>query len=274
VSDAEILRTIYNEFPYALFGSLVAALLCAYLGVYVVSKRVVFVGATLTQVAVAGIAFAHLPFTNIEPVYGSLVFTLAVTMLFAWLLQSRAVPRDTVLGVSFVAAIALRILMIQKSPAAEVSEIEAILKGDILFVTAEQFHLLLAVFIIVMLIHLLFYKAFIFVSFDAETATTQGFNAKRWELVFYLTVGIAVSVATRIVGDVFVFGFLVIPAAGAILSARKVRSIFLLSLLYAALPPIVGLYLAFKLDLPAGPTTVATALILLGGAWILNRFRH
>jgi ABC-type Mn2+/Zn2+ transport system permease subunit len=164
--------------------------------------------------------------------------------------------------------------MIQKSPAAEVSEIETILKGDILFVTAEQFHLLLAVFIIVMLIHLLFYKAFIFVSFDAETATTQGFNAKRWELVFYLTVGIAVSVATRIVGDVFVFGFLVIPAAGAILSARRVRSIFLLALLYAALPPIVGLYLAFKLDLPAGPTTVATALILLGGAWGLNRFRH
>lgn len=274
MSDVEIFQTIFTEFPYALFGSLVAALLCGYLGVYVVSKRVVFVGATLTQVAVAGIAFAHLPFANFEPVYSSIAFTLAVTMLFSRMLQSKAVPRDTVLGASFIAAIAIRILMIQKSAATEAAEIEAILKGDILFVTADQFHLLLGAFVVVMSVHLLFYKAFMLVSFDAETATTQGINAKWWEFVFYLTVGIAVSVATRVVGDVFVFGFLVIPAAGAILTARKVRNIFLLALLYAAVPPILGLYLAFKLDFPAGPTTVSTALALLLGAWLLSRFRR
>lgn len=274
MSDLEIFRTIVTEFPYALLGSLVAALLCAYLGVYVVSKRVVFVGATLTQVAVAGIAFSHLPFADFEPLYGSIVFTVLVTLLFAWMLQSKSVPRDTVLGASFVAAIALRILMIQKSAAAEVSEIDAILKGDILFVTAQQFHLLLGVFIVLMLIHLVFYKAFIFVSFDAETATTQGFNSRVWEMVFYLTVGVAVSVATRVVGDVFVFGFLVIPAAGAILTARKVKNIFLLAILYAAIPPVIGLYLAFKLDLPAGPTTVTTGLVLLLVTWILSRFKH
>lgn len=274
MSDAEILRTIFIEFPYALFGSLVAAVLCAYLGVYVVSKRVVFVGATLTQVAVAGIAFSHLPFVNFEPVVGSMVFTVAVTALFAWMLQSKAVPRDTVLGASFVAAIALRIIMIQKSAAAEVSEIEAILKGDILFVTPDQFHILLAAFVVIMLIHLLFYKAFIFVSFDAETATTQGFNARVWEMVFYLTVGVAVSIATRVVGDVFVFGFLVIPAAGALMTAKKVKNIFLLAVFYATLPPIVGLFLAFKLDLPAGPSTVATALVLLSGTWLLGRMKR
>lgn len=274
MSDIEIFRTILTEFPFALLGSLVAALLCGYLGVYVVSKRVVFVGATLTQVAVAGIAFSHLPFTDFEPVYGSMVFTVLVTMLFAWMLQSKSVPRDTILGASFVAAIALRILMIQKSAASEASEIDAILKGDILFVTAQQFQLLLGVFIAVMLIHLLFYKAFIFVSFDAETATTQGFNSRVWEAVFYLTIGVAVSVATRVVGDVFVFGFLVIPAAGAILIARKVKNIFMLSVLFAAVPPVIGLYLAFKLDLPAGPTTVTTALLLLLGTWIFSRLKH
>ena len=274
MSDIEIIQTIITEFPYAILGSLVAALLCAYLGVYVVSKRVVFVGATLTQVAVAGIAFSHLPFADFDPVYGSMVFTVLVTMLFAWMLQSKSVPRDTILGASFVAAIALRILMIQKSAASEASEIDAILKGDILFVTAQQFHLLLGVFIVLMLVHLIFYKAFIFVSFDAETATTQGFNARVWETIFYLTIPVAVSVATRVVGDVFVFGFLVIPAAGAILTARKVRNIFLLSLLYAAVPPVIGLYLAFKLDFPAGPTTVTTALLLLLGTWILSKFKR
>ncbi|MBI3586220.1 MAG: metal ABC transporter permease [Ignavibacteriales bacterium] len=273
MSDIEIIKTIVTEFPYALLGSLTAGLLCAYLGVYVVSKRVVFVGATLTQVAVAGIAFSHLPFIHIDPVWGSVIFTLATTVLFAQLLRSRLVPRDSVLGASYVIAIAVRILMIQKSPAAEVSEIDAILKGDILFVTSDQFYLLFGVFLAVMAIHLLFYKAFIFVSFDAETASTQGFRSQWWELFFYLTVGIAVSIATRIVGDVFVFGFLVIPAVTAILIARKVKNIFFLALVFGVLSPILGLYLAFKLDFPAGPTTVATAFIILTFSWVVSKFR-
>lgn len=274
MSSSQIVHTIVTEFPFALLGSLVAGILCAYLSVYVVSKRIVFVGATLTQVALAGIAFAHLPFIHVDPIIGSVLFTLAVVVIFARLLQSRVVPRDSVLGAGFVIAIALRILLIEKSPAAEASEIEAILKGDILFVTASQFYLLLAVAVVLLTIHILFYKEFIFIAFDPETAATQGYRATRWELLFYLTVGIAISVAIRMVGDVFVFGFLVIPAISAILLARKVTSIFILAALFGAIPPIAGLYLAFKLDIPAGPTTVATGFALLCASWTLNKLRR
>ena len=108
VSDIEIFRTILTEFPYALLGSLVAALLCAYLGVYVVSKRVVFVGATLTQVAVTGIAFSHLPFTDFDPVYGSMGFTVLVTMLYLGLnlVFMYATPLETMKGVIAVGSLA------------------------------------------------------------------------------------------------------------------------------------------------------------------------
>jgi zinc transport system permease protein len=273
MTDIEIIRTIFTEFPYALFGSVIAGSLCAYLGVFIVSRRVVFLGATLTQVAVMGIAFAHLPFVDMNPVVGSMAFTLGAMILFAKLLRSRSVPRDSVLGFSFVIAIALRILMIQKSPAAEVSEIETILKGDVLFVNAGQFVWLLVTAGIVFLIHTLFYKEFVFVSFDAETATAQGFRSDMWDLFFYLTVGVAISVATRIVGDVFVFGFLVMPALGATFLTKRVSRTFLLSIPMGAIPPVIGLYVAFKFDFPAGPTTVAMAFILMGVAFLVRRIR-
>ena len=271
MSDIEILHTLFNEFPYSLWGSMVAAVLCGYLGVYVISKRVVFVGATLTQVAVMGIAIAHwlLPHTSSE--VGSLVFTLLAVLFFARLLQSRNVPRDSVLGVSFVLAVALRILAIQVSPAAEVSEIEQILKGDLLFITQEQFLLLFVIAVGILAIHLVFQKEFMFVSFDAETATAQGFNAVFWEVFFFLTIGLTISIATRIVGDVFVFGFLVIPAVNAILLARRVRNIFALAVVFGLIPPVAGLYLAFRLDLPAGPTTVAVSGGILLLSWLVRR---
>jgi ABC-type Mn2+/Zn2+ transport system permease subunit len=273
VSDSQILRTIFTEFPFALFGSVVAGVLCSYFSVYVISKRVVFVGAALTQAAVAGIAFAHLPFVHSDPLVGSIAFTLLTVVLFSRLLQSRQMPRDSVLGAAYVGSIALRILLIEKSPAAEVSEIEAILKGDMLFITGSQFYLLLGVAVVLLTIHLVFYKEFIFVTLDPETATTQGFNSARWELLFYLTVGIAISVAIRMVGDVFVFGFLVMPAITAILLANRVKSLFVIAVIFGALPPILGLFLAFKLDIPAGPSTVATSFLMMSGVWILTRLK-
>lgn len=271
MTEGEIFKTIISEFPFALFGSMVAGGLLAFLGVYIISKRIVFVGATLTQIAVAGIAFAHLPFIGINPIIGSLLFTILAVLLFSQVSLGRDVPRDAILGMSFVAAIALRILMIQKSPAAEIGEIDSILKGDILFISAEQFFILLGVAAFVFVIHLLFYKEFTFISFDPETAATQGINPTWWELFFYFTVGISISVATRIVGDVFVFGFLVIPAMTALIISRNVIRIFLTSILLGIVPPFLGIYFAFKLDLPTGPTAVATGIVLLVLTWLIAK---
>ncbi|MCU0412762.1 MAG: metal ABC transporter permease [Bacteroidetes bacterium] len=263
MSDWEILRTIVTDFPHALAGSMIAGLLCAVLGVYVVSRRVVFVGMTLTEIAVAGVAFAHLVSADMNPTLGSLILTVVAVLVFTRLLQSRLIPRDTVLGASYILAITLRILMMQKTQGAEVAEIESILKGDMLFVTPEQLVLVAGTAVVLLIVHALFFKQFLFVSLDAETAATQGIRSERWDFLFYLTIAIAVSVTVRIVGDIFVFGFLILPSVAAMLAIRNIKGIFIMAAIFGLVPPILGLYLAFKLDFPAGPTTVAAAFLLL-----------
>lgn len=273
MSDLELIRTILVEFPYGLLGSLVAAVLCGYLSVFIVSKRIVFVGATLTQVAVAGIALSHLVLPHAGSDAGAMVLTLVVVIVLSQLLRSRRVARDTVLGISFVVAITLRILVLQLSPATEVAEIDAILKGDMLFVTPDQFFMLGVTAAVLLAIHLAFQKEFMYVAFDPDTATTQGIRSDRWEVFFYVTIAVAISVATRIVGDVFVFGFLVLPAATATMLARRMSTIFLVSVFVAALPPAIGLYAAFRLDLPAGPSTVAVSFLVFALTWLIRRNR-
>jgi zinc transport system permease protein len=153
----------------------------------------------------------------------------------------------------------------------EASEIESILKGDILLVSQDQFYLLLIVMIIIMTIHFLFYKQFSFVSFDSETAAAHGYNVRFWELLLYITIGIGISITTRIVGDVFVFGFLIIPTISAIMIAKRVNNIILISILIGIISPIVGLFLAFKFDFPAGPVTVAFGFLILILSSIIKR---
>ena len=274
VGTTEIIVTIIREFPYALYGSIIVGMICAFLGVYIVAKRVVFFGAVLTQVSVLGLAMTFLPLFAIPHTLGSLTVTLASVVILSRMLTGKKIPRDAVLGVVFVTSVAARILIMQKTPKVEVAEIENLLRGDILFVTPELFYLMLGAFVVAMAIHIIFYKEFTYVSFDAETARTQGFNAGFWDLVFYLIAGVVISFATHMVGDLFVFGFLIVPPVAALLIARRVRNIFVVAIVIGTISPVVGLVLAFTFDVPSSPAIVAVASIVLAAAWISSLFRR
>jgi ABC-type Mn2+/Zn2+ transport system permease subunit len=92
-------------------------------------------------------------------------------------------------------------------------------------------------------------------------------------MLFYVIAAVVISVATHMVGDVFVFGFLVIPPVAAMLITRSVRGIFLISVLIGLIVPGVGLVVAFLGDFPASPAIVAVALVILGAAWLSARVR-
>lgn len=273
MNATNIISTLIQDFPFALYGSMLVGTICAFLGVYIVAKRVVFLGAVLTQVSVLGLAVTFLPAFAMPHTVGSLAVTLVAVILLSRLLTGKRIPKDAVLGFVFVFSIAARILVMQKTPRVEVAEIEYLLRGDILFVTPELFYLMLAVFIAAIAVHLLFFKEFTYISFDSETASTQGFNTTFWEMLFYGIAAVVISVATHMVGDVFVFGFLVVPPVAAMLIAKRVRNIFLWSVVIGVIAPVVGLFLAFQLDFPASPTIVAVASLVLGGAWVVRRVR-
>jgi ABC-type Mn2+/Zn2+ transport system permease subunit len=268
MTPGEIFSTLLHEFPFALWGSVLVGVVCAYVGVSIVARRVVFLGAVMTQVSVLGLAITFLPFVAIPHTVGSVVITLASVMILSRLLTGKRVPRDAVLGVVFVSSIAARILIMQKTPRVEVAEIENLLRGDILFVTPELFWLMLAASLAALLLQLLFSKELRYAAFDPETAATQGYRTGVWDMVFYLGAGLVIAFATHMVGDIFVFGFLVIPPVTALLLARTVRGVILVSVAIGALAPLVGLYLAFRFDVPSSPAIVAVAWIVLGVIWV------
>jgi ABC-type Mn2+/Zn2+ transport system permease subunit len=263
--------------------------------VFVVSQRVVFLGAALTQAAIAGVAFSFLHLINLEGIlsgllgldyinesflhhfehtFFSLMFAVVAVLIFSQSYRQKYLTTDSLLGIIFVIAIALRIIFIQKSPIAEVSEIDSILKGDILFIGAEEFYTLSFILIIVILIFTLFKKQLKFVTFDADTAAAHGVNDRLWLLIFYLTVGVGISLTTRFVGDVFTFAFLILPASIAILLARRIVNVFVYSVVIGAIIPPLAIYFAFKMDISSGPTAVVSVFILYLFAYFGKKLKH
>jgi zinc transport system permease protein len=279
----ETVNQLLQLFPYAILGSIFAGMICGFLGTFVVSQRVVFLGATLTQVSVAGVAFSFLHLVNIEgiigsilgitisdhsflhnfePAFFSLLFAVIVVLIFSQTYRQKILTQDAILGIIFVVAVALRIMFIQKSPIAEVSEVESILKGDILFIGQSQFFTLGGIFLFTLLVFTIFQKQLKFVTFDADSASAHGINSRLWLLFFYIVVGMGISLTTRFVGDVFTFAFLIIPSSIGFLLSKKVAHVFLIAVIVGAVIPPVSIFLAFKLDFSSGPAAVITSFVL------------
>ena len=269
---AETLSTILL-FRGALYGALLIALACSVLGVYVVLRRIVFVGAALAQLSSAGIALGTFLYgmgiggeLTHHPVAMALIVTIAGAMFFGVGGGGRAgVPPDAVIGVTYAVAAATGILLVAKSRVGEAHDL--FLQGNILGITNTDTLVLLAVAVPVLLVHLVFYKEFLFVSFDRETARTLGYNVRFWNLFLYLTLGGVIAYAMQFAGVMLVFNFLVLPAVTGLLLARSMAGIFGVAIGSALLAALIGFSLSVPFDLPSGPAIIAVSGILALLSW-------
>ena len=266
-------------FREALYGALLIGLACSVLGVYVVMRRIVFVGAALAQLSSMGIALALFlggmgiggELTH-HPVTVALLVTLSGALFFGIGGAGRSrVPPDATIGVTYAVAAALGILLVSKARTGEAHDI--FLSGNILGITHADTLVLAAVSVPVLLLHLVFYKEFLFVSFDPETARTLGYHVTRWNLLLYLTLGLVIAFAMQFAGVMLVFNFLVLPAVTGMLLARTMAGIFAVAVASGLLASVAGFVLSVPFDLPSGPAIIAMSGVLALLAWGARRMR-
>jgi zinc transport system permease protein len=263
-------------FREALYGALVISVACSALGVYVVLRRIVFVGAALAELSSAGLALglwlagvgAAASLTT-HPVALSVFVTLAGALFFGLSGSRSRVPADATIGVVYAVAAALGILLIATAKSGEAHDI--FLQGNILGITHSDTLVLLAVATPVLLLHLVFFKEFLFVSFDRETARTLGYNVVFWNLLLYLTIGLVIAFAMQFAGVMLVFDFLVLPGVTGLLLSRSMAGMFAWSISAGLLAALVGFSLSVPFDLPSGPAIIAVSGLIVLVAWLFRR---
>jgi zinc transport system permease protein len=265
-----------------LTGTMIVAAICSYLGVFVVLRRAVFVGAALAQVSSLGVALAlylsgmleiwwslHV---HVPPQPAALLLTVAAAVLMAVQPKEQRLPRETVIGVAYAAASALAILVVAVSVHAE-SEVLNLMFGNVLTIGTGEVVGLAALAVVIGLVHWLFYKEFLFVSFDPDMATALGLNARWWNILLFLTIGVTISLAIRAAGALVVFDFLVLPAATALMLRKTLRTAFFVAVLAGVATSLVGITISYVADLPSGPSIVAVSALFLLLTWLATLVR-
>lgn len=245
---------------YALLASVLAGGVSAYLGVYVLLRRIVFVGIALAQIATLGVAVGHL--LRLHQAEAAFGMSLVGVTFFAMQRQRGRIPRESAIGVAYAAASAFTIICVSKNPLGEM-DVLSLVFGNVLGVTEHQLYILAALAAGAVLLHWLFHKELLFTAFDPEMAESLGYRIRWWEFFFYLILGVTFSLSVSVAGVLVIFSYLVIPATAALILDVGMHATFLVAVAIGIIAGGGGVVLSYQWDLPTGPTIVAALTLLL-----------
>jgi zinc/manganese transport system permease protein len=247
----------------------------AYLGTHVVQRGVIFVDLSLGQIAALGTTVAYLagfdPHDS-EAYFFSLAFTVAGAGLFA-LLRSRSerVPQEALIGVVYVVASGLAILLLDRSPEGA-EHIKYILVGNLLAVQPGDVLKMAALYAAMGALHWVWRKPFARISADAAGAAREGLSVRGWDFLFYTTFGVVVTSSVEVAGVLLVFSYLVVPAIIAMLFCDGAKARLLLGWAVGLAASVGGIAFSYGMDAPTGASIICAFGAALLAAYAARRF--
>ena len=268
----------------SVYTSVLIGFACPLVGVFLVLRRLVFMGVALPQISSTGVAVAlSVPMwlgatqpgqaahsEHLLAFIGSTVFSLAAILILAFLERRGRGHPEGRLGAAYAVAAALSILLLSKNRYAEIGWLD-LLKGEIITISNFDLALTAATLVVVLAVLGLFQKELLLVSFDRAMAATLGKKVWFWDVLLYLLIGLTVSMAVLSVGPLISFGFLLIPALTAHLFAKNMRQFSILASLIGGASAFIGFWIAFQWDCPIGPTDVVLLGVIYAVAFILKK---
>jgi zinc/manganese transport system permease protein len=253
---------------YPFLACLLIAGIHVYLGLHVISRKVIFVDLALAQIAAFGAIYGViLGYDLQEDTWAIKGFSLLFAFLGAGIfsltrMRHERVPHEAIIGITYAVALAATILGSIHLPHGA-DEVRSLLAGSILWVRGETILYLALLYIAVGIFYFIYRDRFLLISLDPRAAEDQGINIRFWDFLFYLSFGLVVTNSVAIGGVLLVFSYLVVPAVVAILFAESVASRLIIGWLVGTVVSVVGVVFSYVNDLPSGPTIVVCFAVFL-----------
>jgi manganese/iron transport system permease protein len=263
---AEWTQWLVEPFRYefmlrGLWASLIVGVVCPVLGTYVVLRGMAFLGDALAHIILPGVVIAFMIGWPL-PV-GALIIGVVAALSIGAIGRRAEIKEDAAIGVVFAGAFALGVALIsvQRSYAVDLTHI---LFGNLLGVSTADIRLMLALGVVVMLAIFAFYKEFLVLSFDPVLAATLRLPVTFLQNLLLVLLAIVIVISLQAVGVALVLAMLVTPASAALLLARRLPVMMLLSTGIGVFSSVVGLYLSYYADIVSGSAIVLVATLFFG----------
>jgi zinc transport system permease protein len=264
---AEILG--FGFIQRALIAGSLVAVLCAVLGVFLVLRRLSLIGDGLAHVTFGSVALSLV--MGINPVYVT-VAAIPLVMLSSLgilkLSEKARIYGDAAIGIVSSLGIACGVLLASAAGGFNV-DLFSYLFGNILAVGTSDLLIAAALFLVVMVAVVFFYRDLFAITFDEELARSSGIRTTSINTVLVLLTGLTVVLAMKLVGIMLISALLILPAVAALQVARSFLATIVASCCFAIFSVVIGIFASFLLNLPTGGVIVLVNFIvfILAAAW-------
>jgi manganese/iron transport system permease protein len=252
----------------ALLAVLVLGVLAGAVGVFVVLRRLAFVGDALTHSVFPGVVIAYLAGQSIF--LGALVAGVASALLLTVLTANRRVTADAALAILLTSFFALGVVLVSRLES-YTADLSAFLFGRILAVEPSELAQTGLVAAVVLATLVALRKELLLRAFDPDGAAAMGYRVDLLDLVLNVLIALVVVAAVKAVGTVLVIALIIVPAATARLLAERVAIMVALACGLGALGGWLGLALSYDVSIQRGVRLAAgaTIVVLLVGFFLV-----
>lgn len=288
----------YPFYQNALIAGAAIAVACALLSVFVVQRKMAFIGQGISHAAFGGVGMALLLELALPAMRHPLVrdavvavFCVGVAILMGRMGRQRGVGEDSAIGIVLVMAMALGVILldlrtewVQRLAARGTLDqawlgytpsFHEILFGNILSVSHNQVVTSCVVSAAVILWVASVLRGLIFYAADEEAATTFGLPVGLLRYGLLISLAVTIVMAIHVMGVILVSAMLILPGVTASLWSRRIATVLGISALVSVLSLVFGLVIAMEVQvLSTGPVIVLVlSLFFVGSRVILSRHR-
>ncbi len=275
----------WNLFHNTYVAGWLIALLLSVVGVLVVARDQIFIGAAVSQASTLGIALAMWIASAAGAAEASwltsngflslmaIAFSVLAALITAGGGEAGQESHEAITGWVFLASASLAILVVSHSPHG-LSEILRLLSSSIIGATAGDVLVFSGLSAVTVLILWRTYRRTLLLVLDPVMAAATGMRTTWWAAFISAWLGLAVGLSIRVSGMLYTFGCLVLPALVAKNACREVRPMFVVAPVVAVGTGALAFVLANHYDYPPAQMTVALLSFLLMLSWILRWVRQ
>lgn len=242
----------YDFFVRGLAMSLVAGVVCALLGCWLILIGWSLMGEAISHSVLPGVVLAYL--VGVPFGIGALVFAAVAATAMGVVHSTSRTKEDAAMGVVFTGLFSLGLVLVAANPSQ--IDLPHILFGNVLGASGSELRHVGTLAAISMFAAVWKRRDLTALAFDPAHAAASGLATKPLHTLLLGLLALNVVVGVQAVGVVLVVAMLITPAATAYLLTERFTTMLWLAPLLASATGAVGMFASFHRDLPSGPTIV------------------
>lgn len=250
----------YDFMQRAFCAGGVIALLASVLGVYLMLRRQALMADMLSHVSLAGVAAGA--YLGINPTITGFIVAIIGAIIVEYVRRSYKTYSEISVAIIMVGGLSTAVILMNLNQSIN-KGFSAYLFGSVVAVNQTELMLMIAVAVIGGIFFFVFRRPLYQITFDEETAKTNGLPVKSISFAFSILTGMIVAAAMPIVGVLLVSSLIVLPAALAIRIAPSFSAAIWISMVTALTGVFSGLTASYELSTPPGGTIAMVLLLFL-----------